>query len=73
VLRAPELFLKQRLRELFGVEGLQIIGLFAEADEFDGQSEFLLVSHPPNRDGKRRLQLKIPVAADVRRPSRLTK
>ena len=33
-----ELFLKQRLRELFGVEGLQIVRLLAEADEFDGQA-----------------------------------
>ena len=38
-------FLKQRLRELFGVEGLQIVRLLAEADEFDGQAEFLLDRH----------------------------
>jgi hypothetical protein len=31
------LFLKQRLRELFRVEGLQVVRLLAEADEFDGQ------------------------------------
>ena len=42
----PEvLLLKQRLRELFGVEGLQIVRLLAEADEFDGQAEFLLDRH----------------------------
>jgi hypothetical protein len=29
------LFLKQRLRKLFGVEGLQIVRLLAKADEFD--------------------------------------
>ena len=40
-----DLFLKQRLRELFGVEGLQIVQLLAEADEFDGQPEFLLDRH----------------------------
>lgn len=38
-------FLKQRLRELFGVEGLQVVRLLAEADEFDGQAEFLLDRH----------------------------
>ena len=38
-------FLKQSLRELFGVERLQIIRLLAEADEFDGQAEFLLDRH----------------------------
>jgi hypothetical protein len=32
-------------RELFGVEGLQIIRLLAEADEFDRQAEFLLDRH----------------------------
>jgi hypothetical protein len=37
--------LKQRLRELSGVEGLQIVRLLAEADEFDGQAEFLLDRH----------------------------
>ena len=40
-----ELFLKQRLRELFGVEGLQVVRLFAEADELDGHAEFLLDRH----------------------------
>ena len=39
------LFLKQRLRELFRVEGLQVVRLLAEADEFDGQAEFLLDGH----------------------------
>ena len=33
------------MRELFGVEGLQVVRLFAEADEFDGQAEFLLDRH----------------------------
>ena len=32
------LFLKQRLRELLRVEGLQIIRLLTETDEFDGQA-----------------------------------
>ena len=40
-----KLFLKQRLRELLRVEGLQVVRLFAEADEFDGQAEFLLDRH----------------------------
>src|SRR5438445_6710738 len=35
-------FLKQRRRELLRVERLQIVRLFADADEFDGQAEFLL-------------------------------
>jgi len=39
------LFLKQRLRELPGVEGLQVVRLLAEADELDGQAEFLLDRH----------------------------
>ena len=30
------LFLKQSLRELFGVEGLQVVRLLAEADELNG-------------------------------------
>ena len=38
-------FLKQRLRELFRIEGLQVIRLLAEADEFDGQTEFFLDGH----------------------------
>ena len=33
------LFLKQRLRELFGIKGLQIVRLFAEADELDLDTE----------------------------------
>src|SRR5437879_6490598 len=37
--------LKQRRRELLRVERLQIVRLFAEADEFDWQAQFLL-----NRD-----------------------
>jgi len=40
-----ELFLKQRLRELFRVEGLLVVRLLAEADEFDGQAEFLQDRH----------------------------
>ena len=28
--------------ELFGVEGLEVFGLFADADEFDGQAQFFL-------------------------------
>ena len=39
------LFLKQRLRELLRVEGLQIVRLFTKADEFDGQAEFFLDRH----------------------------
>src|SRR6266498_5425839 len=39
------LFLKQRRCELFRVKRLQIVRLFSDADEFDGQPEFLL-----NRD-----------------------
>ena len=42
---ASRLLLKQRLCELFCVEGLQVVRLLAEADEFDGQAEFLLDSH----------------------------
>jgi len=37
-----KLFLKQRLSKLLGVEGLQVVRLFAEADELDGQAELLL-------------------------------
>jgi hypothetical protein len=37
-----QLFLKQCLRELLRVERLQIVRLLAEADEFDGQTEFFL-------------------------------
>jgi len=37
-------FIPQRTpRELFGVEGLQVVRLFAKADEFDGQAELLLM------------------------------
>ena len=36
------LFLEQRRRKQLRVERLQIIRLFADADEFDGQAEFLL-------------------------------
>ncbi|MDB6020597.1 MAG: permease of the major facilitator superfamily, partial [Pedosphaera sp.] len=36
---------KQRLRVLLRVERLQIIRLFAEADEFDGQAQFFLNRH----------------------------
>jgi len=38
VFALKKLFLKQRLRELFGVERLQVVRLLAEADEFDGQA-----------------------------------
>ena len=36
---------KQCLRELFCVEELQVGRLLDEADEFDGQAEFLLDRH----------------------------
>ena len=39
------LFLKQRLSELFRVEGLQIFRLLAETDEFDGQAKLFLDCH----------------------------
>jgi hypothetical protein len=35
--------------ELLGVEGLQVFGLFAQADEFDGQAQFALDGHRPCR------------------------
>jgi hypothetical protein len=38
-------FLKQRLRELFRIERLQIVRLLAETDELDRQAEFLLDRH----------------------------
>src|SRR3974390_2027769 len=34
--------LEQRFGELFGGEGLEILGLFAEADELDGDAELTL-------------------------------
>src|SRR6516165_715329 len=39
------LSLKKCLRELFRVERLQVVRLLAQADEFDGQAEFLLDGH----------------------------
>src|ERR1039458_7977132 len=42
---ASRSFLKQRRRELLGVEGLQVVRLLAEADEFDRQAKFLLDRH----------------------------
>ena len=34
--------LEQSPRELLGIKGLQVVGLLADTDEFDGQTEFLL-------------------------------
>jgi hypothetical protein len=33
---------EKRFREFLGIERLQIFGLLADADEFDGEAEFLL-------------------------------